>query len=142
MSYYSHPCFWREENKKNQPYLPPEDGFKRLKAGFLTFGSSSSQAFPPFESKGSGFLWDSSPITVAGAVSASHGLPLALNLILNCQRRKTSLSNLVKHNGVCQDFCLNSKHLFSRATHPHLKGYRHNHGKKDASHIIWLFSFP
>jgi len=86
ISFYSHLFSWREESKKNQPYLPPEDGLKRFKAGFLTLGSSSSRAFPSFELEDSGVLWDLSPITVAGAVSASHGLPFALNLILDCQR--------------------------------------------------------
>jgi hypothetical protein len=34
----------------------------------------------------SGVFWDSSPVTVAGAVSASHGLPGALNPELSFQR--------------------------------------------------------
>jgi len=77
-----------EASKKNQPYLPPEDGFRRFMGGFLTLGSSSFQAFPSFVWD-SGFFWNSSPITVAGAVCAFHGLPIPLNL-------KTQLSKKEK----------------------------------------------
>jgi hypothetical protein len=55
----------------------------RFKEGILTFGSSSSRAFLS-SSENSGVLRDSSPITVAGAASAFHGLPLLLNLSFPC----------------------------------------------------------
>jgi hypothetical protein len=74
-----------EISKKKLPCLPPEDGLLRFKEGLLTLGSSSFQAFLPSREE-SGMLWNSSPITVAGAASVSHGLPFALNLKLNCQR--------------------------------------------------------
>ena len=60
--------------KKNHPIFRTEDGFLGFKAGFLTLGSSFSQAFPS-SSEDSGWIWESSPITVAGAVSVFHGLP-------------------------------------------------------------------
>ena len=54
----------------------PKTGRPRLKEGLLTPGSSSSRAFQPH---GRGVSRDSSPVTVAGAVSASDGLPFGIS---------------------------------------------------------------
>jgi len=75
----------RGRDKKNQPYLPPEDGSQPFKGGFLTLGLTLFQAFPS-SVEDSGAIRNSYPITVAGAVSAFHGLPFPLNTKLNCQR--------------------------------------------------------
>jgi hypothetical protein len=44
--------FFREgASKKKPPNLPPEDGFKKFKGGFLTLGLPSFQAFPSSQAK-------------------------------------------------------------------------------------------
>jgi hypothetical protein len=64
--------------QKKSPCLPHEDGPTGLKEGLLAFGSSSSRAFLA-STEDSGVVRDSSPMTVAGAASDFHGLPLRLN---------------------------------------------------------------
>ena len=49
-----------------------------FKGGFLTLGSSFFQPSHPL-TENSGVFWKLSPITVAGAASAFHGLPCTLN---------------------------------------------------------------
>jgi len=80
--------------KKNSPYLPPEDGLCRFRGGLLTLGSSSFQAFPFSQSENSGLFWNLSPITVAGAVSASHGLPCPINRKDSVVKDKNSITQL------------------------------------------------
>ena len=74
------------EGKKKPPNLPPEDGFFRAKGGFLTLGSLAFRAFP-LSRENSGIYRKLFPITVAGAVSASHGLPCTLNLRTKLSKR-------------------------------------------------------
>jgi hypothetical protein len=73
--------------------------------GLLTSGSSSSRAFRAgFPARG--VVRESSPVTVAGAVSASHGLPLLQTLERSVKERKTLLAcvpHLIKHlDRICQ----------------------------------------
>jgi hypothetical protein len=85
------PLFVGRKDKKKEPNLPPEDESNRFKGGFLTFGSSFFQPSHLLFRR-QWFLWKSSPITVAGAVSDFHELPCSSNRILKLSKKNQSIT--------------------------------------------------